>query len=132
MQRATLMLPALAALMVALGSVHAQGGKLPEIKEIMKRMNKGTDALMPVLRKELQDAAPNWTEIQKQTKEYNALASVMEKNNPPIGNKDSWSQLTRGYTAITQELDNAAQSKDKNAALAAHAKLKTTCMTCHK
>ena len=46
MQQATRMLPALAALVVALGSVHAQGGKLPEVKELMKRMNKGNDALI--------------------------------------------------------------------------------------
>lgn len=132
MQRTTWMLSTVIGLVVALGIVHAQGAKVPDIKEIMKRLNKGNDALMPVVRKELQDTAPNWTEIQKQTKEYYSLASSLEKNAPPMGGKDSWSQLARGYAAITQELDTAAQKKDKNSALAAHGKLKTTCMACHK
>ena len=132
MPRSTSLTLALVALLGTLGTVYAQGGKLPDVKEIMKRMNKGNDALMPVVRKELQYPSPNWTDIQKHTKEYNELACNMEKNSPPMGTKDSWAQLTKGYASITQELENAAQKQDKNAALAAHAKLKTTCTSCHK
>ncbi len=132
MKRATWMVAALLGLVFVLGAVHAQGNKIPDVKEIMKRLNKGNDALMPVVRNELQQASPNWTEIQKHTKEYNDMTGALAKNSPPMGSKDSWAQFTRGYASITQEMDNAAQRKDAKAALAAHAKLKTTCMSCHK
>jgi hypothetical protein len=126
------MLLAVFGFVAGLGIGHAQGVKVPDIKEIMKRLNKGDSALMPVVKNELQSASPNWPEIQKQTKEYYSLASSLEKNTPPMGSKDSWLPLSRSYAAITQELDAAAQKKDKNSALAAHGKLKTTCMACHK
>lgn len=132
MQRATWLVLAVFGLGMALSVVQAQTTKVPDVKEIMKRMNKGNDALMPVLRKGLQEASPNWAEIQKEAKEFNSLAAAMEKNTPPMGSKDSWSRLTSGYAGITQALENAAQKMDKSAALAAHAKLKMTCMTCHK
>ena len=131
MQRATWMLLAVWGRIVALGAGHDKGTKTPEVMESMKRMNKGNDAVMRVMRKELQEASHNWSDIQKQAKEYNTLAATMEKNNPPMGAKDSWSQLCRGYSGITQELDSAPRRRTKRRPRP-RAKLKTTCMTCHK
>src|SRR5262249_37822706 len=132
MRRATRMTLAPFGLVLVVGAVAAQAAKAPDLKEIMKRMNKGHDALMVTVKKQLQEPSPNWADVQKQTKECVPRAPAMEQSTPPAGGKDSWQQQTRTYTAVNRELDEAAQRKDQKTALTAHGKLKTTCMSCHK
>jgi hypothetical protein len=102
------------------------------IKEIMGKLNKGPYALTPNIKQGLQQAEPNWTTIQEQTKQYIRLAADLTKNAPPQGEKASWDKLAEQYTAAAQTLDAAAQKKDKAAALAAHVKLTGSCNACHQ
>jgi cytochrome c556 len=105
--------------------------KTPTIKEIMNKLNKGTDCTMQFLRKELRTEEPNWDAVQEQTRKFAELAEALGKKDPPRGEKDSWEKLTKAYAEHAKALDEAAKSKDKTAAKAAHAKLAGSCKACH-
>ena len=102
------------------------------VKDIMNRLNKGPGALTTVLKKELQNGTPAWPDIQKQTKEYVELVSVLGQSEPPKGESTSWTRMTGQYASVAKELDAAAEHQDRSAALAAHGKLVKTCNACHK
>lgn len=120
----------LAAFGLTAGLVGA--AKVRTAKEIMGVLNKGPASLATSLKKGLQKDAPNWTEIQDQSKEYASLAGDLGKVNPPIGEKASWEKLTKEFADTAKTLDTAAQKKDKDAALAAHGKLTKSCTGCHQ
>src|SRR5207248_1785590 len=107
-------------------------GASPTIKEIMSKLTKGPNSLTPVIGKELKADEPPWETVQPQTKEFAQLAAAMSKNDPPKGHKASWEKLTAAYAEWAADLDQAAQAKDKEAALEAHGKLAGSCMACHR
>ena len=107
-------------------------GTSPSIKEIMTKLTKGPNSLTPVIGKELEAENPPWETLRPQTKEFALLATAMGKNDPPKGHKASWEKLTSAYVEWASDLDKAAQTKDKNAALEAHGKLAGSCMACHR
>jgi hypothetical protein len=123
---------ALAALVVGVASASADPDKPPSIKEVMGKLNKGPDCVKSVLTKELKADPPNWQAIQKQSKEYVQGTEALEKATPKKGDKESWTKLTKAYHESAVALETAAQSKDKNAAVAANTKLGTSCMSCHR
>jgi mono/diheme cytochrome c family protein len=98
----------------------------------MTAMNKGPDSLNPSITRELEQASPAWARIQGQTKEYLRHAEFVGKNDPPKGEKESWTKLTAALATTAASLDKAAQAKDKDAALAAQKELKESCDACHK
>jgi hypothetical protein len=104
----------------------------PSIKEIMTKLTKGPNSLTPVIGDELETENPPWATIQTQTKEFVQLAAAMGKNDPPKGHKSSWEKLTSAYAEWAADLDEAAQAKNKDAALEAHGKLAGSCMACHR
>jgi hypothetical protein len=104
----------------------------PGIKQIMTKLAKGPGSLTPVLGVALKADQPAWETIQGQTKEYAQLAAELGKYDPPKGSKESWAKWTGDYSAAASELDKAAQSKDKAAALEAHGRVATSCMSCHR
>jgi hypothetical protein len=108
------------------------GTSAPGIKQIMVTLAKGPNSLTPVLGKELNEGQPAWETIQGQTKEYARLAAEMNKYDPPKGSKDSWVKFTSEYANDANDLDKAAQAKDKEAALAAHGQLTNSCNDCHR
>ena len=110
----------------------AGAGASPSIKEIMTKLTKGPNSLTPVIGKELAAAEPPWETLQPRTKEFALLASAMGKKDPPKGHKASWEKLTSAYAEWADDLDKAAQAKDKDAALEAHGKLAGSCMACHR
>jgi hypothetical protein len=100
-------------------------------KDIMGKLNKGPSSLFPNLKRELQKDEPDWADVQAQTKEYASLAASLSQARPPKGTKESWVKLTQDYAAAAKTMNDAAQKKDKSAALAAHNKLQKACMACH-
>jgi hypothetical protein len=98
----------------------------------MARLTKGPGSLTPVIRQELQAEQPAWETIQDQTREFVRLAEALGQNEPPKGGKESWAKLTADYAESATALDRAAQARDRDAALAAHGKLASSCMPCHK
>jgi hypothetical protein len=110
----------------------ADVGTSPNIKQIMTKLTKGRASLTPVLGNELKQEPPPWETIQSQTREFDRLAAALGQNPPPKGSKESWAELTAAYAASAKDLDRAAQAKDRDAALAAHGKLATSCQACHR
>src|SRR2546421_13078969 len=96
--------------------------KVPPIKEIMGKLNK-PGGLRPNLGQDLMADEPDWDEIQKETREFAALAAALAKNTPPVGDKGSWDRLAAAYAADAAALDAAAQKKDKRGTQSVHARL---------
>ena len=101
-------------------------------KEIMGKLNK-PNGLRPNLGQDLMQDELDWDEIQKETKQFVELTEALGKNKPPLGEKDSWEKLTKGYVEKAKAMDAAAQKKDKKGAAAAHQKLSIMefCNECH-
>jgi cytochrome c556 len=110
----------------------AQGEKPPEIKEIMGKVNKGPSCLQATLGKQLNAGSPAWDDIQRETKDYAKLAAALGQNDPPKGDRNSWTKLTKSYAETARSLDDAAQKKDLEGAKTAHGTLKNSCMACHR
>jgi hypothetical protein len=106
--------------------------KDPSVKEIMARLHKGANAPLFKLKKDLQAPQPNWDEIQKTTKEFVALGAALSKNEAPAGDQGSWQKLTKQYAEGARSMDDAAQKKNTQGALAAQGKLVGMCAACHK
>jgi hypothetical protein len=120
---------------VALGLAAGLAGAAPPAmtaKEVMGKLNKGANAPVILLKRELLKASPDWPEIQAQTKEYASVAAALGEAKPPKGDAASWAKLTKEYSETAKAMDEAAQKKDKAAALASNTKLTNACTTCHK
>src|SRR5262249_8171361 len=107
-----------------------QGDKMT-VKDIMKRVNKGPDSLFPTVRKGLNADSPDWTELQKQSKEIATLTESLMKKDPPRGEKQTWAKFTHDYAAEPKALADAAQKKDKDGMIGAHIKITKACTACH-
>jgi hypothetical protein len=123
---------AVLALIGVVTAASADGEKAPSIKEVMGKLNKGPDCLMKMVTKELRASQPDWDQIQKNSKEYVVGTEALEKATPKKGDKDSWTRLTKSFHENAVALNTAAEKKDKDAAVAANAKLGTACMSCHR
>ncbi len=102
------------------------------IHDLMQKLGSGPQALTTVIGQELQANPPAWDAIQPKTKEYVELASQLGKHEPPRGSKESWSKLTAAYAESAVALNKAAESKDRDAALAAHKVIAGSCTACHR
>jgi hypothetical protein len=113
--------------------VGAQDEKPLTAKEIMGKLNKGPNSLCPTIGKDLRADPPAWEQIQKETKDFAALAGALTKAKPPRGEQESWDKLCKAYAESATALDEAADKKDKKAVQAAHAKLADmkSCKACH-
>jgi hypothetical protein len=101
------------------------------VKDVMKKAHAGTNSLLANIGKDLKDDDPDWSDIQKETKELVDLGTALGKNDPPKGDKSSWDSLTKAYVANAKALDGAAQKKDKATAQSYQAKLAGSCKACH-
>jgi cytochrome c556 len=127
------LLPTTVILIAALGVATAAPTPMAKtVKEIMGKINKGSNAMVIMLKRELQKDNPNWTEIQSQTKEYAALAAELKDAKPPKGDAASWAKLSQEFADTSKAMNDAAQKKDKANALAANNKLTNSCVACHK
>lgn len=133
MKRCVLVTSILALLAVVSLTLSPNGAdaKDPSIKEVMGKLHKGANAPLGVLKRELQSDDPPWPEIQKVSREFLILGAALGKNPPPKGDKDSWAKLARQYYDNAKALDDAAQKKDKPAALAAQGRIAGSCNACH-
>ena len=116
---------------LALPPAGAEDGKVPSIKEVMVKLHKGADAPLGKIGKELKSDSPDWAAIQKSTKDFVILGASLAKNDPPKGDAASWKTLADQYFADSKALDDAAQAKDRDAAVAAQKRLGGSCKACH-
>ena len=107
--------------------------KVPEVRDIMRKLHKGAENLKDHVGKALKAESPNWEEVQRDTKVYATLAEALGKNEPPKGDASSWKKLTGDYTTQAKALDDAAKKMDRAAASAVYKKLASpaTCKGCH-
>lgn len=104
----------------------------PVIKEAMVKLAKGPSSLTPTLGKELKETPPPWDAIGPQASEYARLAASIVAEEPTRGDKASWTKYASAYADSAAALDKAAQARDLDAAVAAHAKITGSCMDCHR
>jgi hypothetical protein len=117
---------------LVLTNIAAADDKVPTIEEIMTKVNKGKDALHRGIGESLKAGTVQWDKVQKNAKDYANLAEFLGKNDPPQGDKASWTKHTKAYAADAKSLSIAVQKMDKTAATAVHGKLSKSCMGCHK
>jgi hypothetical protein len=98
----------------------------------MFKLDRGPTALNKAVARGLEADPPDWGTIQKQTSEYAQLTAGLGKLDPPMGTKDSWSQVTAAFAETAAALDKAAQAKDRPAARQASDELSNSCMGCHR
>jgi hypothetical protein len=132
LSRVVTTLALLTGMALLLSTSKADEEKTPTIKEIMIKAHKGGKSLIQTVGKELKADEPNWTDLQKKTKELVKLGTALGKNEPPKGEKASWEKLTKEYVKNAKALDEAAKKQDKTAALASQKKLTSACASCHK
>ena len=132
MMRLAWLVGVLCVLAVGLMLIPSAGAKDPTIKEIMGKLHKGANAPIGLIKKDLQEDDPDWDEIKKMTKDFVTLGAALGKNEPPMGETDSWKKLTKKYYDNAKALDDAAKGKDKRGALSAQAKLAGSCAACHR
>jgi hypothetical protein len=114
------------------GGMPGGGGGAPSpIGQAMNKIGKGPQSLNMLIGQELKSDSPPWDTIQPQTKEYAQLAGSLGNYDPPKGEKDSWLKFTESFAKSAEDLDKAAQAKNKDEALKASAALNNSCKDCH-
>jgi hypothetical protein len=105
--------------------LHAAEKTKAEIKELMKKTNKGEDSPLGKLSKELKADEPSWPEIQKQMKEVSALSAALGEcgalNKPGV----------ERFQKSVAVLDEAVGKKDRTAAVEARKMMLKSCGACH-
>jgi hypothetical protein len=102
------------------------------IRAVMGKLARGPQGLQNQVGNELKNNSPPWETLQAQSTEYVTLVSALAKNEPRRGSKESWAKLTATFAESATALDRSVQSKNRDAALAAHSALANACMACHQ
>ena len=118
-------------LLFGVGLVLA-GGQVPSIEDIMEKAHANKTGLRAKIAEEVKKPSPDWSTVQKQSKEFVSLAEALAKNNVPKGDKSSWQKLTKDYAEQVKDLDKSVAKKDAKAVTAANQKLNANCTTCHE
>jgi cytochrome c556 len=105
--------------------------KTPSIEEVMHKLHQGKNAPIAKLKTALKSASPDWTAIQKLTKNYATLAAAMPKNDAPKGDQAAYHKLATAFASNAKALDAAAQEENQASAKAAFTKIGASCKTCH-
>ncbi len=103
----------------------------PKIKDVMKKLHKGSTSRQNVLKKQAQANPPDWEAIGKTTKDFVILGAALAKNDPSKGDKESWKKLTTKYYDNAKSLDDAAEAKDLTKLQAAQKSMGASCKACH-
>lgn len=133
MKRLTIVAVAVAVLGTSsMCAVLADDTKTPTIKEVMDKLHKGANAPLATVGRGLKADTPDWPKLQKETKNFVILGAALAKNTPPRGGKESWEKLALNYFNNAKALDDAVQKENKDDAEAAYAKIRGSCMACHR
>ena len=104
----------------------------PGIEEIMKKANGKKAGLHSKLKEGLNAKSPEWDKLAKNAEEYKKLIEFLGKNNPPKGEKSSWTKMTDHYKENAGKVNDAVGKKDKAAAMKALGAIDKSCAECHK
>ena len=117
--------------MTLVTALFAQGGKTPAISEIMQKAHQSKTGLRAKIGDEVDKSSPDWTEIQRLSKEFVELTAALEKNKPPRGDAAQWQKLAKQYADSVKNLDQLVAKKDAKEVKAATQKLAANCKGCH-
>ncbi len=109
----------------------ASDDEIPSIEKIMETLHKGKMAKLSVVKAELKHESPDWTKVEKETKEIVKLGGFLAKHDPPRGEKSSFEKLAKSYESHAKALEKAAEKEDLEGARAALKKIGGTCKACH-
>jgi cytochrome c556 len=128
--RFQLKLAVLAAVVLGAAYLGTAAAKDDDIKDI-----KGCMAFQGKVRKDVPDLLkakdPNWEEVQKQTKDWVAMAETLGKQKPPRGSDESWKKQSEKYLTTVKDVDSAAQKKDLDGMKKGLGMVGGSCMGCH-
>lgn len=116
----------------ALPTADAEDTTVPTIKKAMQVLHKGANSPLATLKKSLASDSPNWKQVQDKTKDFVILGASLAKNDPPKGEKASWTKLADSYFSHSKAMDDAAKKEDLKGTRDAFKTLSTSCMACHK
>ncbi len=122
-------------LLVILGATvlaASSDDKTPTIKQVMDKLHKGGSSPLAKLKKSVAVSSPDWTAIQKLTKDFATFGAALPKNEAPKGDQDHYKKLADAYAVNAKDLDEAAQKEEQASAKAALKKIGTSCNACHK
>ena len=128
--RFQLKLAVLAAVVLGVAYLGTAAAKDDDIKYI-----KGCMAFQGKVRKDVPELLkakdPNWEDVQKQTKDWVAMAETLGKQKPPRGSDESWKKQTEKYLTTVKDVDSAAQKKDLDGMKKGLGFVSNTCKECH-
>jgi cytochrome c556 len=128
--RFQLKLALLVALVAGAAYLGTATAKEDEIKDV-----KGCMAFQGKVRKDVPELLkakdPNWEDVQKQTKDWVAMAETLGKQKPPRGTDASWKTQTTKYLGLVKDVDAAAQKKDADGMKKGLATIGNSCGGCH-
>jgi len=107
------------------GGAFADDEKKLDCKGVMKSQNMIRGAILP------KKGEPNWEDASKKSKIWLAAAEDLGKNDPPVGNKDTWKELTAKYVTNVKAVDDAVTKKDAPAVSKALGMFGASCQGCH-
>jgi cytochrome c556 len=114
----------------AVGVAYLGTAAADEIKDV-----KGCMAFQGKVRKDVPDLlkakTPNWEEVQKQTKDWVAMAETLGKQKPPKGTDESWKKQTDKYLGLVKDVDSAAEKKDLDGMKKGLGTIGMSCGGCH-
>src|SRR5262249_60192471 len=103
-------------LMIFLAPAWSQGNKVPDVKEIMSKLNKPTGIYF-ALGKELKANDTDWDEVHDQAKTILRYANYLTKTAPPKGDKESWVRLPKTSRPKCKALSVPTTKDDEEAPL---------------
>ena len=115
---------------MATASPQDKKDEVPDIKEIMVKGHKGTEAYMAKIKTAAKDG--KWEDAQKYAKTLAFFGESLGKNKPSKGDADSWKALSEKYAASTKSVFEAAEKKDAKGVNAGLAAIGGSCGACHK
>jgi cytochrome c556 len=116
--------------LVVLGGLCAAAIPHGDLEEIMEKgFKKG--GLRHQISTEIDKDKPNWTDIQKKSKELATMCDKMCKEKQPHGEAESWKKLTESLAKQASSLTSAADKKDLANAKTAITKINGSCKECH-
>lgn len=100
------------------------------IEDVMTKGHK-RGGYRDVINAEVKKGSPDWSALQTAATDFKAIAGDLGKNKPPKGTEAAWKKACDEYLGFVNELDAAAQKKDKAKVQSALSKIAKTCQGCH-
>lgn len=101
-----------------------------KIAEIMKRSHAKGGAHREIM-KQLESEKVNWDLSLAKAKDLILLAGDLERNKPPVGDKEAWDKQAKNYLSLVVKLEKAIEQKDLAETKAAVEGVKKSCSACH-